>query len=100
MFLVVPLVELRRVLNVDIDVHHEDPATFLCHVSRLHFKRSRHRFSSPCWAPGSRAWSQERHEIPTGDHLGSERKITPMMGSAGSAATPVASSAMSAAAVS
>jgi hypothetical protein len=33
MFLVIPLVEFRRMLGVDIDVHHENPAAFLCHVS-------------------------------------------------------------------
>jgi hypothetical protein len=33
MFLVVPLVEFWRLLGVDINVHHENPATFLCHMS-------------------------------------------------------------------
>src|SRR4051812_7735935 len=45
MFLVIPLVEFLRVLGVDINVHHEDPATFLCHVSVSSVKRSRHRFA-------------------------------------------------------
>jgi hypothetical protein len=33
------------VLGVDINVHHENPATFLCHVSVSSVKRSRHRFA-------------------------------------------------------
>src|SRR5262245_37252967 len=51
MFLVVPLVEFRRVLDVDIDVNHENPATFLCHVSTSSVERSRRP------ALGPRAWS-------------------------------------------
>jgi hypothetical protein len=34
------------VLGVDINVHHENPATFLCHVSDSSVKRSRYRFAS------------------------------------------------------
>src|SRR6267154_3487531 len=33
MFLVIPFVEFLHVLGVDINVHHENPATFLCHMS-------------------------------------------------------------------
>src|SRR3954466_7305752 len=51
MFLVIPLVEFLHVLDVDINVHHENPATFLCHVSVSSVKRSRHRFASPRWHP-------------------------------------------------
>src|SRR5229473_5798711 len=51
MFLVVPLVEFLHVLGVDINVHHENPATFLCHVSVSSVKRSRHRFASSRWHP-------------------------------------------------
>src|SRR6266478_9583416 len=60
MFLVIPLVEFLHVLGVDINVHHENPATFLCHVSVSSVKRSRHRFASSRWhpeAPGPHAWS-------------------------------------------
>src|SRR5215510_12190980 len=42
MFLVIPIVEFLHVLGVDINVHHENPATFLCHVSVSSVKRSRH----------------------------------------------------------
>src|ERR1700757_1470235 len=51
MFLVIPLVEFLHVLGVDINVHHENPATFLCHVSVSSVKRSRHRFASSRWHP-------------------------------------------------
>src|SRR5215208_6480881 len=46
MFLVIPLVEFLHVLGVDINVHHENPTTFLCHVSVSSVKRSRYRFAS------------------------------------------------------
>src|SRR5260370_42419887 len=49
MFLVIPLVEFLHVLDVDINVHHENPATFLCHMSVSSVKRSRHRFASSRW---------------------------------------------------
>src|SRR4051794_5659774 len=40
MFLVIPLVEFLHVLGVDIDVPHENPAAFLCHVSVSSVTRS------------------------------------------------------------
>ena len=40
MFLVIPLVEFLCVLGVDIDLHHENPATFLCHLSVSSMKRA------------------------------------------------------------
>src|SRR6266487_254032 len=55
MFLVIPLVEFLHVLGVDINVHHENPATFLCHMSVSSVKHSRHRFASSrphAWSPG------------------------------------------------
>src|SRR5271154_6330736 len=57
MFIVIPLVEFLHVLGVDINVHHENPATFLCHVSVSSVKRSRHRFASSRWHPVLNAWS-------------------------------------------
>src|SRR5947208_14891271 len=57
MFLVIPLVEFLHVLGVDINVDHENPATFLCHVSVSSVKRSRHRFCLVSLAPGPHAWS-------------------------------------------
>src|SRR3954469_23632686 len=57
MFLIIPLVEFLRVLGVDINVDHENPATFLCHVSVSSVKRSRHRFCLVSLAPGPHAWS-------------------------------------------
>src|ERR1700724_2652000 len=57
MFLVIPLVELLHVLGVDINVHHENPATFLRHVSVSSVKRSRHPFCLLSLAPGPHAWS-------------------------------------------
>src|SRR5437773_5631742 len=51
MFLVIPFVEFLHVLGVDINVHHENPATFLGHMSVSSVKSSRHRF-----APGPHAW--------------------------------------------
>src|ERR1700676_2353740 len=51
MFLVIPFVEFLRMLGVDINVHHENPATFLCHVSVSSVKSGRHRFTSSRWHP-------------------------------------------------
>src|SRR5207248_7569947 len=51
MFLIVPLVEFLHVLGVDINVHHENPATLLCHMSVSSVERSRHPFASSCWHP-------------------------------------------------
>src|SRR4051812_6891192 len=62
MFLIIPLVEFLHVLGVDINVHHENPATFLCHVSVPSVKRSRHRFASSRWHPVLTPGAQERHE--------------------------------------
>ena len=62
MFLVLPLVEFLYVLGVDINVHHENPATFLWHVSVSSVKRSRHRFASSRWYPVLTPGAQERHE--------------------------------------
>src|SRR5712692_4315067 len=56
MFLVIPFVEFLHVLGVDINVHHENPATFLCHMSVSSVKSSRHRFLVST-APGPQAWS-------------------------------------------
>src|SRR5271170_2629137 len=67
MFLVIPLVEFLHVLGVDIYVHHENPATVLCHVSVSSVKRSRHRFASSRWHPVLTPGAQERHETPTGE---------------------------------
>src|ERR1700756_1841879 len=67
MFLIIPLVEFLQVLGVDINVHHENPATFLCHVSVSSVKRSRHRFASSRWHPVLTPGAQERHETPTGE---------------------------------
>src|ERR1700692_258207 len=67
MFLVIPLVPVLHVLAVDINVHHENPATFLCHVSVSSVKRSRHRFASSRWHPVLTPGAQERHETPTGE---------------------------------
>src|SRR5262249_33493362 len=67
MFLVIPLVEFRRVLGVDIDVHHENPATFLCHMSVSSVERSDQSFASSYWHPVLTPVAQERHEIPTGE---------------------------------
>src|SRR5215472_3480640 len=67
MFLVIPLVEFLHVLGVDINVHHENPATFLCHVSVSSVKRNRHRFASSRWHPVLTPGAQERHETPTGE---------------------------------
>src|SRR5690349_7224420 len=72
MFLVIPLVEFLYVLGVDIDVHHENPATFLCHVSVSSMKRSRHRFASSHWHPVLTPGAQ----VETRDHqLGSYLRI-------------------------
>src|SRR5438045_352839 len=51
MFLVIPLVEFLHVRGVDINVHHENPATLLCHMSVSSVERSRHPFASSCWHP-------------------------------------------------
>src|SRR6516225_7055078 len=69
MFLVIPIVEFLHVLGVDINVHHENPATFLCHVSVSSVNRSRHRFASSRWHPVLTPEAEERHETPTGEHL-------------------------------
>ncbi len=63
MFLIVSLVEFRRVLGVDINVHHENPATFLCHISASSVKRSRRRAASSRWHPGP-------HELRPGEDTG------------------------------
>src|ERR1700693_1975011 len=62
MFLIIPFVEFRRVLGVDINVHHEDPATFLCHVSVSSVKCSRHRFASSRWHPVLTPGAQETRD--------------------------------------
>src|SRR5271156_1696445 len=62
MFLVIPLVEFLHVLGVDINVHHENPATFLCHVSVSSLKRSCHRLASSRWHPVLTPGAQERRE--------------------------------------
>jgi hypothetical protein len=62
MFLVIPVVEFLHVVGVDINVHHENPATFLCHGSVSSGKRSRHRFASSRWHPILTPGAQERHE--------------------------------------
>src|ERR1700739_2824099 len=56
MFLVIPLVEFLHVLGVDINVHHENPATFLCHV-RLLCEAQPPSFCLVSLAPGPHAWS-------------------------------------------
>src|SRR3954449_202598 len=53
MFLVIPLVEFLRMLRVDIDVHHENPATFLCHASVSSVMRSGRLISLE---PGPHTW--------------------------------------------
>src|SRR5260370_14619607 len=65
MFLVIPFVEFLHVLGVDINVHHENPATFLCHLSVSSVKRSRHHFASSRWHPDLTPGAQEKHETPT-----------------------------------
>src|SRR2546423_13641750 len=67
MFLVVPLVEFRRVLGVDIDVHHKNAATFLCHVSASSVMRGRRRVARLVDTRSLTPGTQERHETPTGD---------------------------------
>src|SRR3954453_24027566 len=62
MFLIIPLVEFLHVLGVDINVHQENPTTFLCHVSVSSVKRSRYRFASSRWHPVLTPGAQERHE--------------------------------------
>src|SRR5687768_6400765 len=68
MFLVIPLVEFLHVRGVDVDVHHEDPAAFLCHVSVSSVTRSGYLVSL---APGPHAWSPgETRDINRGAILG------------------------------
>src|SRR5580692_841336 len=69
MFLIIPLVEFLHVLGVDINVHHENPATFLCHMSVSSVKSSRDRFASFRWHPDLTPGAQERHETPTGEPI-------------------------------
>src|ERR1700720_671988 len=73
MFLVIPLVEFLHVLGVDINVHHENPATFLCHMSVSSVKRSRHRFASSRWHPvlSPEPRRDTRHQL--GSHLSTRR---------------------------
>src|SRR5215831_15684850 len=73
MFLVIPLVEFLHVLGVDIHVHHENPTTFLGHVSVSSVQRSRHRFASSRWHPVLTLGAQERHETNWGDSIVSPR---------------------------
>src|SRR5437016_10410277 len=71
MFLIIPFVEFLHVRGVDINVDHENPATFLCHVSVSSVKRGRHRFASSRWHPVLTPGAQERHQTPPtgGAHL-------------------------------
>src|SRR5271169_4219856 len=73
MFLIIPLVEFLHVLGVDINVHHENPATFLCHVSVSSVKRSRHRFACLVGTRSSRLEPRRdtRHQL--GSHLSTRR---------------------------
>src|SRR5215469_15948465 len=66
MFLVIPLVEFLHVLSVDINVNHENPATFLCHVSVSSVKCTRHGFASSRWHAVLTPGAQERHETNWG----------------------------------
>src|SRR6266403_493571 len=75
MFLVIPFVEFLRVLGVDINVHHENPATFLCHLSVSSVKSSRHRFASSRWHPDLTPGAQERH----GSHVSFKVRFTPRL---------------------
>src|SRR5260370_28627382 len=79
MFLVIPFVEFLHVLGVDINVHHENPATFLCHMSVSSVKSSRHRFASSRWhpdlTPGPRR--DTRHQL--GSHLSFKVRFTPRL---------------------
>src|SRR5215831_15067350 len=69
MFLVIPVVEFLHVLGVDINVHHENPATFLCHVSISSVKQSRHRLPRLVGTRSSRLepGRDTRHRL--GSHL-------------------------------
>src|SRR5690348_14712124 len=62
MFLIIPLVEFLHVLGVDINVHHENPATFLCHVSVSSVNRSRRRLPRLVGTRTSAPGAQERYE--------------------------------------
>src|ERR1044071_3800301 len=69
MFLVIPLVEFRRVLGVDINVHHENPATLLCHLYISSVNRGRHCccLSSSASSVGDAAGSAgpgRYHQVP------------------------------------
>src|SRR5229473_3008555 len=79
MFLVIPLVEFLHVLGVDINVHHENPATFLCHVSVSSVKRSRHRFASSRWHPVLTPGAQESTRHQLGSHLSFKVRFTPRL---------------------
>src|SRR5215213_6011408 len=59
MFFVIPLVEFLRMLGVDINVHHENSATFLRHVSVSSVKRNRYRFAASRWHPVLTPGAQE-----------------------------------------
>src|SRR5437762_9065658 len=69
MFLVIPLVEFLHVLGVDINVHHENPATFLCHMSVSSVERSRHSLPRLVGTRPSRLEPRRdtRHQL--GSHL-------------------------------
>src|SRR5215212_6621237 len=68
MFLVIPFVEFLHVLGVDINVHHEDPAAFLCHMSVSSVTRSGCLISLE---PGPHAWRPgEASDINRGAILG------------------------------
>src|SRR6202043_4010367 len=69
MFLVIPLVEFLHVLGVDINVHHENPATFLCHVSVSSVKRSRHRLPRLVGTRPSRLEPSRDTRRQLGSHL-------------------------------
>src|SRR5690349_24950330 len=70
MFLIIPLVEFLHVLGVDINVHHENPATFLCHMFVSSVERNRHPFASSCWHPVLTPGAQERpRDTNWGAHL-------------------------------
>src|ERR1700746_3804260 len=76
MFLVIPLVEFRHVLGFDINVHHENPATFLGHMSVSSVKRSLSRFTSFSLPPGPHGWSPgETREINCGSILADAPQI-------------------------
>src|SRR4051794_24619052 len=70
MFLVIPLVEFLRMLRVDIDVHHENPATFLCHAFLSSVKCSVYRRASSVGAGAGRALPRSRARPPSDIHSG------------------------------